>query len=112
MLDAKFIRQNPDIVRRSLINRQSDTQPLDEFLKLDESRRALLTESESLKAERNRESEEIAKMKRAGQDATAEITRMREVSDKIKELDAQVREVDERLGVVTPSITNVPHEST
>lgn len=112
MLDAKFIRQNPDVVRQSMINRQYDPKPLDEFITLDETRRSLLTETEGLKAERNRESEEIAKMKKAGQDATAEITKMREVSDRIKELDAQVKEVEEKLDGVTLSIANVPHEST
>lgn len=112
MLDAKFIRQNPDIVRQALINRQNDTKALDEFLELDETRRGLLVESESLKAERNRESEEIAKMKKAGQDASADIARMREVSDRIKELDAKVKEVEERLNVVTLNIPNVPHETT
>ena len=112
MLDAKFIRQNPDVVRQSMINRLTDAAPLDEFLKLDEARRSLVTESESLKAERNRESEEIAKMKRAGQDATAEIARMREVSDRIKELDAQVKDVEERLDAAALNIPNVPHEGT
>ncbi|MDO8587672.1 MAG: serine--tRNA ligase [Armatimonadota bacterium] len=112
MLDAKFIRQNPDVVRQALVNRQSATEPLDEFLELDEARRRLLTESEGLKAERNRESEEIAKMKRAGQDAAAEIARMREVSDRIKELDAQVKEIEERLDLVTLNIPNVPHPTT
>lgn len=112
MLDAKFIRTNPDVVRNSLVNRQNDTKPLDEFLKLDEARRGLLTESEALKAERNRESEEIAKVKKAGQDASAAIAAMKQVSDKIKELDAQTKEIEEKLDVVTLNIPNVPHEST
>ena len=112
MLDAKFIRQNPETVRQAMVDRATDTRPLDEFLQLDESRRKLLVESESLKAERNRESEEIARMKRAGQDASREIARMREVSDKIKELDAQVKQIEERLDAVTLNIPNVSHETT
>jgi seryl-tRNA synthetase len=50
MLDLNLIRENPDLVRTSLRNRQMDASPVDDILKLDEKRRALLTQVESLKA--------------------------------------------------------------
>jgi seryl-tRNA synthetase len=61
MLDLNLIRENPDLVRTALKNRQMDSSPIDEILKLDEKRRALLTEVEQLKAERNAVSKEIGK---------------------------------------------------
>ena len=111
MLDPKAIRANPDLVRQSLKNRNSDEAVLDAFIEADESRRKVLAEAESLKALRNTVSEEISRMKRESRDASAEITRMREVSDRIKELDGQVRELDERVEAVAMVIPNPPHES-
>ena len=66
MLDLNLIRENPDLVRTSLRNRQMDASPVDEILRLDEKRRSLLTQVETLKAERNAVSKEIGKMKDAG----------------------------------------------
>lgn len=111
MLDPKIIRANPEAVRRSLKNRCEEDAVLDAFLEADELRRKVLTESESLKGLRNTVSEQISRMKRAGQDASAEITRMREVSDRIKELDSEVREIDERVEAAAMVIPNPPDES-
>ena len=66
MLDLNLIRENPDLIRTSLKNRQMDASPVDEILQLDEKRRALLHEVEALKAERNAVSKEIGKMKERG----------------------------------------------
>ncbi|MBP6963985.1 MAG: serine--tRNA ligase [Armatimonadetes bacterium] len=111
MLDPKTIRANPDLVRQSLKNRNSDEAVLDDFLAADEDRRKFLAEAEALKALRNTVSEEISKMKRESRDASAEIARMREVSDRIKGLDGQVRELDERVEAVAMVIPNPPHDS-
>jgi seryl-tRNA synthetase len=111
MLDAKMVRTDPDRVRQALTNRQDSTEQIEKFLAIDEERRKLLTESEVLKAERNKVSEEIAKMKREKLDATAEIERMRGVSDKIKELDAQFAELDAQAADILMRVPNLPHES-
>lgn len=111
MLDAKFIRNEPDKVRQALVNRNSDTAILDGFLDLDEQRRKVLWQVEALKAERNAVSEEIAKMKKAREDATSEIERMREVGGRIKQMDADVAEIESRLTDLTLNIPNVPHSS-
>jgi len=79
VLDARFVRANPDVVREALRKRHV-TADLDEFLQLDEKRRQLLAEVEQLKARRNKESEEIARLKKAGQPADDLITSMRQVS--------------------------------
>ena len=66
MLDINLIRENPDLVRTSLRNRQMDASPVDEILRLDEKRRSLLTQVEALKAERNTVSKEIGRDEGAG----------------------------------------------
>ncbi|MCX6345345.1 MAG: serine--tRNA ligase [Armatimonadetes bacterium] len=111
MLDAKYIRTEPDKVRVGLINRNADTALLDKFLELDEKRRADIQEVEKLKAERNTVSEEIARMKKEKQDAAAEIERMREVSQNIKAMDADLAEIEAELSYILLTIPNMPHES-
>jgi seryl-tRNA synthetase len=111
MLDAKFVRAEPDRVRQALIYKNCDPELLDQFLALDEKRRTLLYEVEQLKAERNAVSEQIAQMKRDRKDATSDIERMREVSQRIKQMDSEVSEIEGRLTDVLMNIPNVPHES-
>ncbi len=108
MLDPKYIRANADAVRQGVKNKKMDAAAVDEFLEADELWRKQTTEVDQLKALRNTVSEEISKMKRAGQDASAEITRMREVSDRIKELDVEVKELDERTQRALLLIPNLP----
>ena len=94
MLDINLIRENPELVRTSLKNRQMDASPVDDILRLDGQRRQLLTDVEQLKAERNVVSKEISKMKDAGE-RDQKITAMREVGDKIAALDNELAGVDE-----------------
>ena len=111
MLDPKFIRTHPDLIRQGIRNRQMDDAVLDEFLEADELWRRRLTEADELKALRNTVSDEISRMKRAGQDASVEIARMREVSDRIKAMDAEVRDLEQRAQNVALLIPNLLHES-
>jgi len=111
MLDINLIRENPDLVRTALKNRQMDASPIDEILRLDGQRRHLLTEVEQLKAERNTVSKEISKMKDAGE-REQKIAAMREVGDKIADLDKQVAGVEDELTSLTSTLPNVPDERT
>ncbi|MDK2926725.1 MAG: seryl-tRNA synthetase [Bacillota bacterium] len=110
MLDAKFVRANPEVVREALRKRHVSAD-LDDFLRLDEERRRLLGEVEQLKARRNSESEEIARRKKAGEPAEELIAEMRAVSEKIKELDDRVKAVEEELNRTLLYIPNIPDES-
>ncbi|HHY92067.1 MAG TPA: serine--tRNA ligase [Firmicutes bacterium] len=110
MLDAKFVRANPEVVREALRKRHVSAD-LDEFLRLDEERRQLLGEVEQLKARRNSESEEIARRKKAGEPAEELIAEMRAVSEQIKELDDRVKAVEEELNRTLLYIPNVPDDS-
>ncbi|MCK6538871.1 MAG: serine--tRNA ligase [Anaerolineales bacterium] len=111
MLDLNLIRENPDLIRTALRNRQMDASPVDDILKLDEKRRALLTEVEKLKAERNAVSKEIGRMKDAAE-REKKISGMREVGGRIAALDKQVTDVEAELTALTASLPNVPDERT
>ena len=111
MLDLNLIRENPDLVRTALKNRQLDVSPVDDVLRLDEKRRSLLTKVEALKAERNAVSKEISKMKDTAE-REKKITAMREVGENISALDKEVAEVEAELHAITSTIPNIPDERT
>ena len=111
MLDINLIREQPEVVRTALKNRQMDASPVDSILQLDDKRRALLTEVEKLKAERNVVSKEISQMKDPAA-RQSRIEAMRVVGDKIGTLDNEVGEVDARLNAIASSIPNIPDPST
>lgn len=110
MLDLKFVRNNPEVVADALKKRGVDI-TLDEFLEVDEKRRRFIREVEQLKSQRNKVSQEIAARKKAGEDAGDMIAEMRVVSDKIKELDNEVKKLEERLEEILLGIPNIPHAS-
>jgi len=110
VLDIRFIRENPEIVKDGL-ERKGEEVDLDRLLELDSRRREKLREAEGLKHERNRVSEEIARLKKNKEDAADEIERMRAVSDQIKDMDNEIREIEEEMARITLQIPNLPHES-
>jgi seryl-tRNA synthetase len=111
MLDVNLIREQPDLVRKALSDRQMDPAPVDRILELDARRRILLTEVEALKAERNAGSKEISQMKDAAgrQD---KIEAMRKIGDKIADLDKGVAGVEEKLKSIAATIPNLPDART
>lgn len=109
MLDLKFIRENPDLVKKALV-KLNTTAPIVEILSLDEQRRGLLSKVEALKARRNAVSKEIGKMEDSDR-RQALIEEMREVGERIKGLDDQVRQVEEQLNDALLQVPNMPHES-
>lgn len=111
MLDLKFMRENKEQVETWLKQRGSDL-TLDEFAKLDEERREILGEVEALKNKRNSESAEIARLKKAKEDASELIKAMGEVSAKIKELDEKLAQVDEKIKYIQMTIPNKLSETT
>ena len=110
MLDLKYIRNNLETVAAMLVDRNNSLD-LSAFKALDAQRLELLNKVETLKNQRNTCSDQIAKMKREKADAGAEITAMRDVSRKIKELDAKVAEVENQLYEIVYLIPNRPHSS-
>ena len=110
MLDIKFVRDNRDMVERMLEQRGYDME-LPPLLALDQQRREAIQEVESLKHERKLVSDQIAQMKKKGEAATQIISRMRQASQRIKELDGKLGEVEDEIHRSLLLIPNVPHES-
>ncbi len=110
MLDLKFIRENPELVKKG-IEAKNEKDRVDEILELDKKRREILVVSEELKAKRNQVSQEVGKLKKAGQDTTAIVAEMKEVSDKIKEYDDKLASIEEELDNILLYVPNIPHES-
>lgn len=108
MLDIKLIREKPDWVKQQLARTGTETESIDTALQLDEERRALLQETEALKAQRNTVSKEISKMKDAAE-REQRIAEMRTVGDRIAELDRQVTDIEERQRATLLEIRNLPH---
>jgi len=109
MIDLRYIREHPEEVKAAL-EKLNTTAPIDEIIALDAERRALLTEVESLKRERNVVSKEIGRLKDRAK-RQAKIEAMRAVGDRISALDRQIREVDGRLRAAMLEVPNLPHES-
>jgi seryl-tRNA synthetase len=110
MLDSKFVRENIEIIKESLRNRNYALS-LDEFLKFEEQRRSLLKEAEELRNRRNVVSEEIGRLRIQKQDASNLIDEMKLVSDKIKAFDAQLKMLEENTNEFLLNMPNVPHHS-
>lgn len=108
MLDLKFIREHTDAVRAGAQSKGIDVD-LNAILSLDDRRRALIGEGESLKAKRNTVSAEVGKVKKTGGDATALIAEMNTVKDRIQAIDAELRDVEVGLNGLLLTVPNVPH---
>ncbi len=111
MLDMNLIREQPDLVRKSLRDRQMEDGIVDDILALDEKRRAMLTEVEALKAERNTVSKEIGKSKDADS-RQAKIEAMRLVGERISALDGQLGALEEELRAAAATLPNIPDDRT
>lgn len=110
MLDLGYVREHLDAIEK-MADARGISIDLAAFREIDTERRALITSNERLKAERNKASEEIARLKKSGQDAAAILARMKEVSDEIKRGDERVASLDERLKQFLLTIPNIPHAS-
>lgn len=110
MLDLKFVRTHPEIIKEALRKRNSSVN-LDEFLNHEENHRKLLFEVENLKAQRNTVSEEVGRRKKNGEDADTLIFEMREVGQKIKGFEEKLTDLEQKMQTVLYEIPNIPHES-
>lgn len=113
MLELRFIRENRELVREKCLHRGMTTELIDKFTDIDKQRLSLLGETEQLKNRRNTVSKEIAPLKKAGQHEQAEplIAEMREVSERIKEMDRELSTVQEELEQVVMAIPNLCDDS-
>lgn len=109
MLDLKFVRENPEIVRRAM-ELKNEAGDLDGLLTLDQERRDLLKEVEELKQIRNRVSKEIGQAGAESEEAKLKKDEMREVSGRVKGLDEKLRAVDADMELLLLSLPNIPDD--
>jgi seryl-tRNA synthetase len=110
VLDIRLIRTDSERVRAALARRQADGL-LDEVLALDERRRALQTEVDALRAERNTAAQAIGEAKRAGRDAAAEVSAAAELRDRLAAREAALRALDAEFERAMLALPNIPHDS-
>ncbi len=110
MLDIKFIRENPEVVKKAARDK-GEKVDIDEFLKIDKERRKLLTEVESLKRQKNEVSDKIGKMMREKKNPKELISSMKGVSQKIGEIEAKVEGIEQKFKDFIYNIPNIPHKS-
>lgn len=113
MLDIKFVRENPDLVDKSCESRQNAHWDREKFFELDEERRNVIAEVESLQAERNAVSKQIGLLMREGKKEEAEAAKEQVAAnkDRIAELDQRCGEVEEELTALVAAIPNIPDVS-
>jgi seryl-tRNA synthetase len=111
MLDIKVLRTNLGEVKEKLKYRGEDLGDLDRFEELDTKRRELIVEAENLKSKRNEVSQQVALLKREKKEADHLITEMREVGERIRVLDDELKVVEADLETILMTIPNIPHES-
>ncbi len=112
MLDLAFVRDNLNLVEQKLRDRgMNPAEVLKDFREIDSQRRQAITETETLKARRNAASEQIAQLKKSGQDASAQITETKELREKIQEREKCADVFDQRLRELLAGIPNLPHAS-
>jgi seryl-tRNA synthetase len=112
MLDLNFVRDNLPRVEEMLRQRGADPAAvLKDFHDVDTRRRHAITEAETMKAQRNRASEDISKLKKAGQDASAAIAETKDLREQIQAREKVAADLDARLQEILSSIPNMPHDS-
>lgn len=107
MLDINLIREEPEIVRKAMQKRQMEPGVVDQILSLDIKRRDLITQVETMRADKNAVSKEIGRMKDK-ESRQAKIDQMRELGDKIDSMDAELSQVDSELSSIMAVLPNIP----
>lgn len=112
MLDLRFIRKNPEVVKNNLVRRNSDKVPwVDDLLSYDSDWRKNVSEINTLRHERNQITDRIALFKREGKDVDANIREVEEISGSIMQLEEKVKESREKIDHILLRLPNIMHES-
>ena len=112
MLDIKVIRENPEKVKAAMKSRNKDMDAqVDRVLEIDAARRELMGKADALKAEQNAASKEIPRIKKEGGDISEIMSRMNEIKESVKKLDAELADLDAAQKSIMYEFPNIPHES-
>lgn len=112
MLDIRVIRENPEKVKAAMKSRNKDMDAqVDRVLQIDAARRELMGKADALKAEQNAASKEIPRIKKEGGDISEIMSRMNEIKESVKKLDAELADLDAAQKSIMYEFPNIPHES-
>ena len=113
MLDMKFVRENPQVVKQNLERRGDEAKIpwVDELLENDRRWRSLRTEADTLRSKRNKLTEQIAQARRQGQDATQLVKEAEQIPDKVKTLEKESADLDSKIANTLMQLPNLIHES-
>lgn len=112
MLDIRVIRENPEKVKAAMKSRNKDMDAqVDRVLQIDAARRELMGKADALKAEQNAASKEIPRIKKEGGDISEIMSRMNEIKESVKKLDAELAELDAAQKSLMYEFPNIPNES-
>jgi seryl-tRNA synthetase len=113
MLDLKFMRENPDVIRKDLHKRKDDEklEMFERLLKLDDEVRALMRKAQELRTQRNRLSREIGEIKKSGGDGSRLVKKVNEVNENIEKTEGKMVELQDELTYIQMRIPNILHES-
>jgi seryl-tRNA synthetase len=111
MLDIRIIRENPELIKKGLKRRNEDDSVIDKLQEIDKGRLEIIQKIDDLKSIRNKASDEIAVMKRNNENSDVKVIEMRELSDVIKTLEPELREIDKSIEELLIDIPNIPDES-
>ncbi len=103
MIDINLLRENPQIVREALINRQKDSSVVDEIIKIDSSRRELLTDVEKLRADQNALSRQFK-----GKPTEDQLSQATEIKNNLKEKETSLKELEDKQNLILEEIPNIP----
>lgn len=113
MLDIRKIRENPEEVKKALQTRNANYDNyIDDILAIDEQRRQISTETDTLKAEQNKVSKLIPQMKKNGEDTSSVMAEMKSISEKIKSADVKIKELETKQRDLLLSVPNIPSPTT
>lgn len=112
MLDIKFIKNNAELVKQAMKNRQKPMDDvIDEIISLDEKRLKLISEVEAMRAEQNAFNKKIPAMKKSGEDTTEIMAKMKEISNAAAEKSKQLTKIEKKQRELVLGVPNVPNES-
>lgn len=112
MLDIKFIKNNAELVKQAMRNRQKPMDDvIDEIISLDEKRLKLISEVEAMRAEQNAFNKKIPAMKKSGEDTAEIMAKMKEISNSAAEKSKQLTEIEKNQRELVLGVPNVPNES-
>ncbi|MBS3094708.1 serine--tRNA ligase [Candidatus Pacearchaeota archaeon] len=110
MLDIKLIRESPEVVKQNCVNRGYEPELVDKILEIDQEWRELKKEDDNLRSKRNKISQKISELKKAGKDAKKELVEAKDIPEKLKKNEEKENQLKAKLDDLVSRVPNIQHE--